>query len=197
MLKQKKIDEIIKDYEELRSIRKVAAKHELSPITVTKYIKRHKKAPASATQASDPYIYNNINNINNNNINIKDNDNEVIPDIEIINNKDIDYKDNKDIDLYSPNKSIKPDFNSKYIKKLSYVLDLAIKRYQKEYKNVHANYISKDIGIFTDKLLRLTGENNTNPDIKQIIFNNFGNNKDMLELITQIQVSKNKLPGNG
>jgi hypothetical protein len=122
---------------------------------------------------NNKYNINNINkdnNINNNNIYNKEIENTH----SLIENK-IDTK------------------KAKYIDQLDKSLNNLFRRYKNDYKLVHPNFLSRDIGIMIDKINVLTGGNNTNIDNRSIIFANFGNNEDMINAINQIKSNKNKL----
>ena len=113
---------------------------------------------------------------------------------------------NKDNELIDNNININKDKNTdslienkintkkaKYIDQLDKSLNNLFRRYKNDYKLVHPNFLSRDIGIMIDKINVLTGGNNTNIDNRSIIFANFGNNEDMINAINQIKSNKNKL----
>jgi transcriptional regulator with XRE-family HTH domain len=76
-----------------------------------------------------------------------------------------------------------------YVSKLDKLINLLLQRYENDYYRVHPNFLSRDIGIFIDKVNILTGTNPT-VDNRSIIFASFGDNKEMLKMIEAIQSSK-------
>lgn len=179
MLNKKTTDNIIKIYQDSKSVYKAAKDAGVTYQTAKRILINN-----------NIYIYNNINNINNNIpilndkkeiiINIPDKDN--IPDISKDNNID-------DVDSITKNKK------HEYNKKIDNVLSLILKEYKNNINKIPKSKLGIDFGIFYDKRFPKDAINNQNIENKTLIFNNFGDNKKLLELITQIQGSKSILPG--
>ena len=194
MLNKKTTDNIIKIYQDTKSIYKAAKDTGVTYQTAKRILINN-----------NIYIYNNINNINNissKTIDIKEeelipinNNNINIPDIksndiEIIDNKDIEVIEDKNIDVDSLTKNKKHEYN----KKIDNVLSLILKEYKNNINKIPKSKLGIDFGIFYDKRFPKDAINNQNIENKTLIFNNFGDNKKLLELITQIQGSKSILP---
>lgn len=209
MLNTKTIDLIIKTYNENNSIYQAAKTGKVTYQTAKRILINNNIININKPEVIEPEIIEElpIQAQNNPPGSILSHDNEPGNGITPYNNNKYNINNiNKDNELIDNNININKDKNTnslienkintkkaKYIDQLDKSLNNLFRRYKNDYKLVHPNFLSRDIGIMIDKINVLTGGNNTNIDNRSIIFANFGNNEDMINAINQIKSNKNKL----